>query len=221
MPPSFSAERVRSTVAGRAVRWPAFPYDVTARLSLWVGVVAVAALFGWGACERRWIADDGLIVLRTVRNLLAGNGPVFNMGERVEANTSTIWTYLIYLGGWIGGQAEYVMVPYADFNLLRFPDKEQAKAKILDLTMLTDILPTGFHGAVNAGVQPAAATACEIRDSIRPVQVQCLNQHGVDWREHGFHASELGAPLLATRGTPVGSCGVLVHYIQSYFAFGQ
>jgi glutathione-independent formaldehyde dehydrogenase len=57
------------------------------------------------------------------------------------------------LGGWIGGQAEYVMVPYADFNLLRFPDKAQAKAKILDLTMLTDILPTGFHGALNAGVR--------------------------------------------------------------------
>jgi glutathione-independent formaldehyde dehydrogenase len=30
------------------------------------------------------------------------------------------------MGGWIGGQAEYVMVPYADFNLLKFPDKEQA-----------------------------------------------------------------------------------------------
>jgi glutathione-independent formaldehyde dehydrogenase len=56
------------------------------------------------------------------------------------------------MGGWIGGQAEYVMVPYADFNLLRFPDKEQAMAKIRDLTMLTDILPTGFHGAVTAGV---------------------------------------------------------------------
>src|SRR6185312_6811696 len=57
-----------------------------------------------------WIADDGLIVLRTVRNLLAGNGPVFNKGERVEANTSTVWTYLVTLGGWIGGstQLEYV-----------------------------------------------------------------------------------------------------------------
>jgi glutathione-independent formaldehyde dehydrogenase len=56
------------------------------------------------------------------------------------------------MGGWIGGQAEYVMVPYADFNLLRFPDKDRAMSKILDLTMLTDILPTGFHGALNAGV---------------------------------------------------------------------
>jgi glutathione-independent formaldehyde dehydrogenase len=56
------------------------------------------------------------------------------------------------MGGWVGGQAEYVMVPYADFNLITFPDKDEAMSKIKDLTMLSDILPTGFHGAVNAGV---------------------------------------------------------------------
>ncbi|AWH93668.1 arabinosyltransferase [Dietzia lutea] len=56
----------------------------------------VVAIFFAGAWQRRWIADDGLIVLRTVRNLVAGNGPVFNAGERVESNTSTLWTYLIY-----------------------------------------------------------------------------------------------------------------------------
>ena len=56
------------------------------------------------------------------------------------------------MGGWVGGQAEYVMVPYADFNLIKFPDKAQALEKVLDLTMLSDILPTGFHGAVTAGV---------------------------------------------------------------------
>src|ERR671926_1216280 len=56
------------------------------------------------------------------------------------------------MGGWVGGQAEYVMVPYADFNLLKFPDKEQAMEKILDLAMLSDIFPTGFHGAYTAGV---------------------------------------------------------------------
>ncbi len=56
------------------------------------------------------------------------------------------------MGGWVGGQAEYVLVPYADWNLLVFPDPDQALAKILDLTMLSDIFPTGFHGAVTAGV---------------------------------------------------------------------
>src|SRR5881392_4105012 len=60
------------------------------------------------------------------------------------------------MGGWVGGQAEYVMVPYADFNLLKFPDKQEAMAKIKDLTMLSDIFPTGYHGAVTAGVGPGA-----------------------------------------------------------------
>src|SRR6202048_1683660 len=60
------------------------------------------------------------------------------------------------MGGWIGGQAEYVMVPYADFNLLKFPDKAQAMAKIRDLTCLSDIFPTGYHGAVSAGVGPGS-----------------------------------------------------------------
>lgn len=56
------------------------------------------------------------------------------------------------MGGWVGGQARYVMVPYADWNVLRFPDRDLALEKLLDLTMLSDILPTGFHGAVSAGV---------------------------------------------------------------------
>jgi len=58
------------------------------------------------------------------------------------------------MGGWIGGQAEYVLVPYADFNLLKFPDKARAMEKIRDLTCLSDILPTGYHGCVSAGVGP-------------------------------------------------------------------
>jgi glutathione-independent formaldehyde dehydrogenase len=60
------------------------------------------------------------------------------------------------MGGWIGGQAEYVMVPYADFNLLKFPDRDRAMAKMRDLTCLSDILPTGYHGAVTAGVGPGS-----------------------------------------------------------------
>ncbi|KUI26459.1 hypothetical protein AU196_17000 [Mycobacterium sp. IS-1742] len=119
MRPSSSADAARratgSGVARRLARGPAFPYDVTVRVSLWVGVAVVAVLFGWGAWQRRWIADDGLIVLRTVRNLLAGNGPVFNAGERVEANTSTLWTYLITAGAWVGGfvQLEYIVLVFA------------------------------------------------------------------------------------------------------------
>ncbi|MCE8018773.1 formaldehyde dehydrogenase, glutathione-independent [Halomonas sp. MCCC 1A11036] len=60
------------------------------------------------------------------------------------------------MGGWVGGQTEYVMVPYADFNLLKFPDTDQAMEKIRDLTLLSDIFPTGFHGCVTAGVGPGS-----------------------------------------------------------------
>ncbi|WP_237341615.1 flagellar motor control protein ZomB [Williamsia soli] len=83
----------------------------SATISLWISAVVVGAIFGYGAWQRRWIADDGLIVLRTVRNLLAGNGPVFNKGERVEANTSTLWTYLIWFWSWVtDAQTEYVVL---------------------------------------------------------------------------------------------------------------
>lgn len=78
------------------------------------GVVLTAALFAIGGWQRRWIADDGLIVLRTVRNLLAGNGPVFNAGERVETNTSTAWTYIVWFFSWLTqARLEYVVLGVA------------------------------------------------------------------------------------------------------------
>src|ERR1035438_1458307 len=62
------------------------------------------------------------------------------------------------MGGWIGGQADYVMAPYADFNLLKFPDKDQALEKIEDLTLLSDILPTGYVRTLRRGRQTGDAT---------------------------------------------------------------
>ena len=72
-----------------------------AALSALASVIVIGVFSFWGGFARRWISDDGLIVLRTVRNLEEGNGPVFNIGERVEANTSTLWQYLILLVRWL------------------------------------------------------------------------------------------------------------------------
>ncbi|WP_165165064.1 DUF2339 domain-containing protein [Corynebacterium qintianiae] len=72
-----------------------------ARLSLLASMLVAGVFAFWGGWIRRWMSDDGLIVLRTVRNLLAGNGPVFNAGERVEANTSTLWQYVIAAAAWV------------------------------------------------------------------------------------------------------------------------
>lgn len=77
--------------------------EKNARVSLLIAAGIAGVFAFWGGWTRRWMSDDGLIVLRTVRNILAGNGPVFNAGERVEANTSTLWQYLIAALGWIPG----------------------------------------------------------------------------------------------------------------------
>ena len=55
------------------------------------------------------------------------------------------------MGGWQGGQAEYALVPYADFSALKLP-KDKCKPYILELAMLSDILPTAFNACVQAGV---------------------------------------------------------------------
>jgi arabinofuranosyltransferase len=80
--------------------------------------VAVPPLI-WLACawQRRWITDDGLIAARTVREILAGNGPVFNAGERVEANTSALWTWLIAGLSWGSGVSVYKVMMYTGLLL--------------------------------------------------------------------------------------------------------
>lgn len=64
------------------------------------GPVLVWAVLIW---DRRWMSDDGLIVLRTVRQIVAGNGPVFNIGERVETTTSALWGWLLVLPDLVPG----------------------------------------------------------------------------------------------------------------------
>ncbi|WKN44819.1 alcohol dehydrogenase catalytic domain-containing protein [Tunicatimonas pelagia] len=82
------------------------------------------------------------------RNCKKGNTDVC---ETVNPE-APVGAYGFDLGGWLGGQAEYCLIPYADFQLLKFPDRDQALEKILDLTLVSDILPTGYHGAYAAGV---------------------------------------------------------------------
>ena len=60
------------------------------------------------------------------------------------------------MGPYDGGQAEYLRVPFADFNLLELPPGEEWER---DFAMLSDIFPTGYHGAELAGVQPGDSVA--------------------------------------------------------------
>jgi arabinofuranosyltransferase len=60
-------------------------------------LAAPLVLLGWQGWARRWITDDGYIYLRVVRQLEAGNGPVYNGGQRVEAFTSPLWLAMLWL----------------------------------------------------------------------------------------------------------------------------
>jgi glutathione-independent formaldehyde dehydrogenase len=56
------------------------------------------------------------------------------------------------MGPWNGGQAEMLLVPWADFNCLKLPEDAQEKQN--DYVMLSDIFPTGYHATEMAGVEP-------------------------------------------------------------------
>jgi arabinofuranosyltransferase len=73
-------------------------------------VAAPAAGVLLGGFARRWMDDDGFINLRIVRNLLHGAGPVFNVGERVEAGTSPLWIGLLAILGGLGIRLEHAAV---------------------------------------------------------------------------------------------------------------
>ena len=62
----------------------------------------------------------------------------------------------VSMGPWVGGQAEYLQVPFADFNCLPLPQGTEHEA---DFSLLADIFPTGYHGAELANVRPGESVA--------------------------------------------------------------
>ncbi|MGW0660587.1 hypothetical protein [Streptodolium elevatio] len=63
-----------------------------ADLAVMLVPTAILAVMGW---HRRWMTDDGLIFTRVVRQIAAGNGPVYSIGERAETSTSTAWQWVL------------------------------------------------------------------------------------------------------------------------------
>ena len=62
----------------------------------------------------------------------------------------------VSMGPWVGGQAEYLQVPFSDFNCLPLPSGTDFEA---DFALLADIFCTGYHGAELAGVKPGESVA--------------------------------------------------------------
>lgn len=62
----------------------------------------------------------------------------------------------VAMGPYVGGQAEHLRVPFADFNCLKLPPGEQRDS---DYVLLADIFPTGYHGCELAEVSPGESVA--------------------------------------------------------------
>jgi glutathione-independent formaldehyde dehydrogenase len=102
------------------------------------------------------------------------------------------------MGGWVGGQANYVLVPYADWNCLKFPDRDQALEKIRDLTMLSDIFPTGYHGCVTAGVTTGSTVYIA---GAGPVGLAAATSSRNGWRRRAASGARPSTSRRATRRT--------------------
>lgn len=99
-PPPSSSSTAPSLPPGSGTGpGPGTAWTASLRVALWLVPALLVACAGF---RRRWMSDDAYIYVRTVRQVLAGNGPVFNAGERVESSTGTLWQWLLAGAGAAG-----------------------------------------------------------------------------------------------------------------------
>ena len=89
----WSAARIRTRYRGTAANVPAAQSDVPShknKLGIAFGSAAYALTI-WVFYKNAWVTDDAFIIFRSVEQVFAGNGPVWNPHERVQAFTSPLW----------------------------------------------------------------------------------------------------------------------------------
>jgi threonine dehydrogenase-like Zn-dependent dehydrogenase len=102
------------------------------------------------SCGQCYYCKRGLYSLCDNSNPNAGAAE-----EMYGYSPAGLFGYSHLFGGYAGGQAEYVRVPFADVGCFKVPDNltdEQA-------VFLTDIFPTGYMAAQNANIQPGDIVA--------------------------------------------------------------
>ena len=94
--------------------------------------------------------------VRELWSLCDNSNPNAGMAERLYGySCSGMFGYSHLFGGYSGGQAEYVRVPFADVGPVVIPDNVEDERALY----LTDIFPTGFMAAENADVKPGDIVA--------------------------------------------------------------
>ncbi|UFP96781.1 zinc-dependent alcohol dehydrogenase [Gloeobacter morelensis] len=94
---------------------------------------------------------------RTLWSLCDNSNPNAWMAEKVYGSTSGsgLFGYSHLFGGYAGGQAEYVRVPFADTGPMKVPESLTDE----QVLFLTDIFPTGYMAAENCSIQPGDTVA--------------------------------------------------------------
>jgi hypothetical protein len=156
----------------------------------------VATLLGAGWVHRS-ITDDGFIYLRVVQQIGAGNGPVFNVGERVEAFTGVLWVALLALLDLLTPiRLEWLAV--GQLGMFRFERAEVALAPEVPLPvaavytvgMMGYAMATGFHMIDVLGLADPLTAHLETKPS------------RTDHPRIAGYDRPLPAPWLAARLTP-------------------
>ncbi|MDF1503388.1 zinc-dependent alcohol dehydrogenase [Roseisolibacter sp. H3M3-2] len=89
-------------------------------------------------------------------SLCENSNPNAHIAEKLLGHTASgIFGYSHLTGGFAGGQAEYVRVPFADFGPMKVPEGLTDE----QVLFLTDILPTGYMGAEMCGIRPGDTVA--------------------------------------------------------------
>jgi threonine dehydrogenase-like Zn-dependent dehydrogenase len=93
---------------------------------------------------------------RQLWSLCDNSNPNSSIAEKLYGYSgSGLFGYSHMLGGYAGGQAEYVRVPYADIGPCKVPQEISDE----QLLFLSDILPTGYMAAENCGIEPGDTVA--------------------------------------------------------------
>ena len=101
----------------------------------------------------RAITKGDLVIAPTAYS--DGTCPHCRAGITTACVAGGFWT----VGGIDGGQGEAVRVPFADATLVRVPGSDHSDETMRSLLTLSDVMGTGHHAAVSAGVKPGSVVA--------------------------------------------------------------
>ncbi len=114
---------------------------------------------------------------RKLWSLCDNSNPNAGMAEKIYGfSGSGLFGYSHLYGGYAGGQAEYVRVPFADVGPLKVP-KELDDLKVL---FLSDIFPTAYMAAENAHIQPGDSVAIWGCGPVGQLTIQCARWFGAE-----------------------------------------